>query len=269
MSFPRRDDPPRPFFSRHGDLFEGNDAARGPWDPGACHAGPVTGLLARAVEAAAPGYRLVRLTAELHRPVPMAGFRITATVTRASRSVVTTAATLTDAGGRPCASVHGLHLVEFPLEAPVPTAELDAPAFDDATPGPFPITEGRHDLPAFGTAVEARYPPGQTARPGPTTLWLRTPPLLDGEEPSPFQRVCPLADCGNAISRNSELDRFGFVNADVTIFLVRPPTGEWIGAEAVSHWQPTGIGLADAALFDRDGYIGRAVQSLVVRPVTA
>jgi len=166
-----------------------------------------------------------------------------------------------------CATATGLHLRRAEL-GEVPDPAVAGPVFADSRPGPFPIAAGRHGLPMFGNLVEARYPPGEGPMPGPTTIWLRTPDLLEGEQPSPFVSLCPLADCGNAVSRNAELDRMGFVNPDLTIFLVRPPRGRWLASQAVSHWQPSGVGLADAALFDADGFVGRAVQTLLLQPVT-
>ena len=35
---------------------------------------------------------------------------------------------------------------------------------------------------------------------------------------------------------------------------------------AISHWQPNGVGLSHATLFDEDGPIGNALQTLIVRP---
>jgi hypothetical protein len=48
--------------------------------------------------------------------------------------------------------------------------------------------------------------------------------------------------------------------------LHREPVGEWFGIQAVSHWQPDGIGMADALLFDTEGAVGRALQTLLIRP---
>ena len=252
------------FFRLEDGLYVGHDGARGPWDVGACHGGPVAGAMARELERLVPDLRLVRLTVELHRPVPMAGFQVAVSTTRTGRNVVATAAVLTDGDGRSCATAGGLHLRPADV-GPVPTASEPAPDFDGAQAGPFPIVTGRHDRPMFGTAVEARYPPGEDDEPGPTTLWLRTPAIVDGEEPSPFQVVCPLADCGNAISRNAGIDRIGFVNPDLTITLIRPPDGRWIASRARSYWEQSGVGLSDATLFDRHGLVGRAQQTLLLR----
>jgi len=97
-------------------------------------------------------------------------------------------------------------------------------------------------------------------------VWMETIAVLPGEEPSPFQRICPLADCGNAFSRHAEPDRVQFINADLTVALHRDPVGTWMGSRVWSHWQPSGIGLADALLFDDEGPVGRALQTLLLRP---
>ena len=113
--------------------------------------------------------------------------------------------------------------------------------------------------------VEMRYPVGHDHRPGPTTAWMRTVPLLPHEELSGFARICPLADCGNAISRNAEPGPIGFVNTDLTVVLHREPAGDWFGMQSVSHWQSDGFGMSDSLLFDDRGPVGRALQSLIVQ----
>ena len=101
-------------------------------------------------------------------------------------------------------------------------------------------------------------------------MWLRsTVPILADEEPSPFQRISPLADCGNGVSYNEYLDRVAFLNVDLTIALHRDPVGEWHAARAVSHWQSDGTGLSDAELFDTEGVVGRALQTLLLNPVAS
>ncbi len=46
--------------------------------------------------------------------------------------------------------------------------------------------------------------------------------------------------------------------------LHREPVGEWFASRSVSHWQDSGIGLADSELFDAEGAVGRATQSLIL-----
>ena len=95
---------------------------------------------------------------------------------------------------------------------------------------------------------------------------MRTVPLLPDEEASGFQRICPLADCGNAVSRNADPDPYAFMNTDLTVLLHRAPEGEWFGMDSVSRWEPAGVGISDSLLFDEHGAVGRAIQTLVIRP---
>ncbi len=148
----------------------------------------------------------------------------------------------------------------------MPTAAHHTPHLSASEAGPFPLTGHAHDLPAFDSGVQVQYPTGSGPRTGPNRIWMRTLPLLDTEEPSPFQRICPLADCGNAVSRNADPDRVAFMNTDLTILLHRSPVGEWLGMDSVSRWEPNGIGMSDSLLFDDAGPVGRALQSLILRP---
>ena len=257
------------FFTVDGDVFVPTDLARGPWDPEACHAGPPTGLMVRALEAALPELRLARISVDLGRPVPMAGFTVHAEVVRAGRATGNTRVAIVDRDGNERVTATGMHVgvAAVPLfEQRLDSTGVHTTRLADAVPGEFPIGPFRHGLPGFRNAVEVRYPDGEDDRPGPTTVWMRSVPLLAGEEPSQFQRICPLADCGNAFSRNAEPWQVQFVNTDLVVALHRDPVGEWLGSRAVSTWQPTGVGLADAVLFDDEGPVGRALQTLLLRP---
>jgi hypothetical protein len=263
------------FTSPDGRWFEPTALARGPWDADSCHAGPPTGLLARASELAVPGQPLVRLTVDLVRAVPMAGFAVEAEVTRAGRTVSTTVVRMLTGARAESTSARGLHVASYDGgEAggahglgDVPTAEVDGPRLVEAVPGRFPITRTVHGLTCFVDAVETAFPPGQDGSTGPSTLWMRAPRLIAEEEPSAFQRICPLADCGNAVSRNEDVGRLAFMNADLTIALHRRPEGEWFASESVSHWHADGHGISDSRLHDVHGPVGRAVQTLLLRPL--
>ncbi len=255
-----------PFFALHdGDWFVGNDGARGPWSADACHAGPVTGLLVRALEQAVPEKQLVRITADYVRPIPMSGFRIEAETLRDGRAVGAGRAALIDRDGKVCATATSLHIVRSDFDR-LPTTTIATPNHADALPGEFVVETAHHDKPFFRDSIEVRYPPGENNDPGPTTIWMRTPQLLPDEMPSPFQRICPLADCGNGTSRNANLDEATFVNPDLTIVLHRLPETEWLALSAISFWEPSGIGLSQGTLFDENGPVGVASQTLLIQP---
>jgi hypothetical protein len=247
-----------------GEWYVPTDLARGPWDPTACHGGPPAALLARASEQAVPGMRLARLMVELERPVPMAGFRIDTSVTRAGRTTATTSMEIVTDDGRTMVRARGLHVSEREVLASAVGDDLVTPRLADALPGPFPFSTPRHGQFGFREATELRYPVGEDNGEGATTVWMHTIDLLPGEAMSPFQRVCPLADCTNAFSRHRDGGEIGFVNADLYVALHRDPSGEWIGMRTASVWEPGGVALARGHLFDEHGSIGIAAQVLVL-----
>lgn len=257
------------FFTREwrGDheWFLPTDHCRGPWHEAHCHAGPPTGLLARAAEQAGAGKRLIRLTVNLLRPVPFAGFLIDCTPMHQGRTLSIFRTRVLDADHRVCAQAEALLLQ--PGSTPgVATSRRSVGTPEDAAPGDFPIQSARHDLPFFsGSGVQVRYPAGHDGGPGPSVAWLKTVPLLDDETPTPFQRICPLADCGNAFSRNAELSEMVFMNPDLTLVLNRDPEGDWLATDVQGYWESNGMGMSDALLFDRHGVVGRAVQTLLLQ----
>ena len=135
-----------------------------------------------------------------------------------------------------------------------------APEAPDASlPAAFPFAGRRL---GYGGLVETRVARGQFFA-GPCAIWFRLRhPLLPDEVPSVYQRVAVAADSGNGISAVLDFKSYTFVNSDLTINLLRRPRGEWICLDARTHLGPDGCGLAESALFDTDGLIGRATQSL-------
>lgn len=257
--------PPASFFVQDDEgAFIPTPLTRGPWDVSACHAGPPTGLLARALERVVASHRLTRLTVSLLRPIPMEGFQIKVDVQREGRTTALATAKLVGRSGKEAALAEGLFIARSSV-GPCTTIEQNPPDFASAVAGAFPIHSVGHQEVCFINAVEIRFPPGEDGFPGPTTLWMKTPVLLPNELPSPFQAICPLADCGNAVGRNEEPTQMHFVNPDLTIVLHRDPEGEWFASTSKSHWGTDGIGLAEAELFDRKGSVGRAVQTLLLR----
>jgi hypothetical protein len=212
-----------------------------------------------------PDQPLRRLTVDLTRPIPHAGFRIESAVTRPGRTVSTTEMTIVDGDGKPVITARGMHVAEGEPND-FPTTPYDTPVLAEARPGRFPIELAAHGLPMFRGGVEVRYPPDEEPQPGPTRMWMRTVPLLPDEHGSGFQRICPLADCGNAVSRNAEPEHYAFMNTDLTVLLHRQPAGDWFGMDSVSRWEPTGVGISDSLLFDEHGPVGRAIQTLLIRP---
>jgi Thioesterase-like superfamily len=101
---------------------------------------------------------------------------------------------------------------------------------------------------------------------GPSAIWFRLRhPLIEGEAPSPIERVAVAADSGNGISAILDFSRYVFVNSDLTVNLLRKPEGEWICIEAQTLLGPASGGLAEARIYDTAGLVGRSTQSLALR----
>ncbi|MPZ53806.1 MAG: thioesterase family protein, partial [Acidimicrobiia bacterium] len=239
------------FTTDDGAWFQPTDLARGPWEADACHAGPPTALMLREVERLLPDYPTVRLTIELHRPIPMSGFRLESEVIRSGRTIASTGIRIVD-DERIYASAVTMQLAKVDVEVSNP--EVSTPDFSDSVPGEFPITETLHSLPSFVDSMEVRYDPsGSMGKGGPTTMWMRTVPILADEEPSGFQRIGPVADCGNGVSFNDPISQITCINADLNLVLHREPVGEWLCTSAVSYGTNHGIGVSNATLSDTGG----------------
>jgi hypothetical protein len=89
---------------------------------------------------------------------------------------------------------------------------------------------------------------------------------VPGEEPTPLQRTAAAADFGNGVSAPARFEELRFLNADLTIHLHRLPVGEWVCLDAMMWMSDTGVALAESALFDEEGPIGRSLQSLLLEP---
>ena len=251
----------------HG-RYRASELTRGPWDPQHQHAGPPIALVCRAIERAAQAHGLThlsRLTANLLRPVPIGELAVEVAVDYAGRNAGHYSARLVAAGkdvARFTALVQRESAVALPERLaghPLPMAP-EAP--DASLPAAFPFAGRRL---GYGDLVETRVARGQFFA-GPCAIWFRLRhPLLPDEVPSVYQRVAVAADSGNGISAVLDFKSYTFVNSDLTINLLRRPRGEWICLDARTHLGPDGCGLAESALFDTDGLIGRATQSLSVR----
>ena len=81
---------------------------------------------------------------------------------------------------------------------------------------------------------------------------------MPGEAPTPWQRALVAADAGHGVAVPAPLAEYTFINADLSVHLVRPLRGEWVGLESRSVAEPSGIGLCRTRLWDADGVAGRA-----------
>jgi hypothetical protein len=258
---------PDAIFTRDKDLYLPTELARGPWTPEAQHGGAPAALLARLVEGFEGGAAMFvsRLTIELLRPVPIAPLTARTRLTRPGRKVQLVEASLfngdTEVARCTALRIRRADLTLPDLPRPAPPAR---PSAGIASLPPWAAEVGYRAFHSAG--VEHRFVAGSFEHPGPAVDWIRLRvPLVEGEATSPLSRVAAAADFGNGVSWVlNRSDGFSFINPDLTIYLHRYPAGEWVCLDAVTYVQPHGVGLAESLVFDEQGPIGRAAQSLLI-----
>ncbi|WP_028479417.1 thioesterase family protein [Nocardia sp. CNY236] len=252
-------DPQRP------DRFLSTELTRGPWSPDAQHAGPPSALLGHVIERCEPrpGFQIGRVAVEILGPVPLAPLTAQAHVARRGRSVELIEATLsTDRGPVMRANAWRFKLAEPELPVPEPYVPSGTrPGVEQGSTQPFPSSEPV----GFHTAIEYRFVTGSFVEPGPSICWIRIKhPIVAGTDPSPLERTLAAADSGNGVSSVLDWTRYLFINTDLVVSLHRQPVGEWVCLDAVTYPQTHGIGLAESALYDEKGPLGRSTQTLLL-----
>ena len=256
-----------PLYLAQGADFVPTEHTRGPWDPRHQHGGAVAALVARAVErTAGDEFCVTRVTVELMRPVPLERLAVDIAVPRPGRRVL--GITVSVSAGDLEVEVVRAHAVavrraDMPAGGGLETFLEPGP--DEGVVLPFGFDED--DKPAFHrTGMEVRFVDGGADRPGPAKAWFRLRrPVVGDEQPSGVQRAAAAADFGNGISWMLPFDKWIFLNPDLTLHLSRPPLGEWIGLDALTLPSDQGMAMAESAVYDRDGRLGRAAQSLLLQ----
>jgi Thioesterase-like superfamily len=248
-------------------VFRAGPLTRGPWHPDHQHAGPPSALICRAVEGAAKESgltHLARLTVNLMRPAPIGECRIEVTADYLGRNAGHFSGRLIS-GGKEVARFTALAQREEDFILPEGTLGHPPPR------APRPVSESPVVVPSkpeetgYWSLVENRVAEGKIFE-GPSAIWFRlNHALVKGETPSPYQRAAVAADSGNGISAVLDFHKYVFLNSDLTINLAHRPVGEWICLQSRTVLGGNGCGMAESALYDENGLVGRATQSLAVR----
>jgi Thioesterase-like superfamily len=241
------------------------EAALSPWSDQALHGGPPTMLMAREIErvpADQPMF-ITRLTVELMRPVGRTPLAVRSRLVRPGRKVQIVEASLWN-GEQEVARATALRLRRAVVEVPndkEPPPHGPPESVKEWTGG-YRSGRAYHLL---GVEGRAELNPGGAF--GPRWAWFRLKlPLVPGEEPSGLLRICAAADFPNGISNVVDPRVVSYLNPDLTIYVQRLPIDEWVMVDARTWLDGEGTGLAEGALYDRHGRIGRSLQSLLVEP---
>jgi Thioesterase-like superfamily len=255
-------------FARAGDTWTPSAHAVGPWDPAQLHGGAPSALLVDAAQALAPELQVVRASFDFLAPVPLAPLELGVRVVKPGRRVVLVEGELRTDGRTVMAARVMLMRRGAPIALP-PGA-----GFGDGLPcaGPagsvpvaFPLAAAEDAAAFHRTGMEIRFADGTGYGSGHAYAWFRLAhPLVAGVEPAPAARAVAAADFANGVSHAVGFETHVFVNADLTVTLVRDPVGPWVLLDARTRLDPQGIGWASAVLHDERGPIGFSQQSLFV-----
>ncbi|MEJ9080457.1 acyl-CoA thioesterase domain-containing protein [Gordonia malaquae] len=246
------------FFTVRDDTsLHAEPLAISPWSATQVGGYAVCGALARAVEAemADSGLSPLRFTVDLVKPVRSDGFTTRTTVVRRGpRMSVVDAAVVQDGEVRARAtSVFVVPSDEPPGELwqsadPLPTPPEGADAV-----GPPLISSGHN-------AWSRDYRMHQNA--GRKSAWQTFPPLVAGEDMTPFQRAVTMSETTSLVCHWGT-EGAGFINTDATLALVRLPIGGSVGLRADSQVSSAGLSVGTATMFDRHGVVGHCTVTAI------
>lgn len=242
---------------------------RGPWDNAMQHGGPPSALLARAVDRELGGEHTewipVRTVVELLRPVPIATLRTRASIESRGRKALRAMASLEHEGVDIARA--RVTMVRSTPEAPeTAVGALDAgasfPRPDDLDP--FEFSFFLHPV-GYHRAMELRISEGWPAAGAQAWARMRVP-LVEGEEPSGWERALCFADAAHGCAPGLDPRRHILVNPDLELSLLRRPIGEWIGLDIRTVTSGIGTGITRSRVVDERGEVGGTSAALVVRP---
>lgn len=243
----------QPFFTRDGDTFLPTKIASGPWDPNSLHGRVITGLLGLVIEERHSGPEFVpaRLTVDMFRlPTIDRPVEVSTRLIRDGMRIRVVEAEFVSGGvGMAKASCQLLRKTQNPEGNIWSPPNWDAPKPADIPPPTDPRL-GMHGK------WTTRPILGQMGSLGPRRLWMSEVRELVGGSPlTPFVRVAVGADFASPFA-NAGDQGLAFINSDVTLYLHRLPTTEWIGFEVVNHHSADGIAIGECWLYDEAGPIG-------------
>jgi hypothetical protein len=244
------------------NVVTGPDAA-GPWDPRMQHGSAPASLVVWAAEripTPVPMF-IARVTIDLMRPVPLAPLTIETDILREGRKIQLCSIRLL-ADGTVVVGASVLKIKAQPLELPDEIKELPV---ELPSPEQSIVEDGHAATSPFVRSVSMRAARGRFGKAGAGAIWFRVDKsLIEGQAVSQAMRAVVAADFSNGTASTLDFRAWTYINADLTVSFSRQPVGDWILLDGDSWIGPDGRGLAMSRLADRQGYFGRAVQSLVI-----
>lgn len=247
------------------DRFLPTVHAQGAWSPDELHFSPVAGLLTHHLLTSAGSQlaghgRMSRITFDILGQIGRDEITIDSRVVRPGRTIELVESTAT-IRGRAAVTARAWFLGDIDTAtvagtqfADIPDGELGSSRLTESWPGGF-ISSVR------GADVAAHQP-------GRGTSWVGTDlALLADVAVDPVAAYVGLVDTANGVAVREDPTRWMFPNVDLTIHFFRTPVGTPVGMDTRVSFGPSGQGLTSTVLYDREGPVGTAAQSLTVRPL--
>jgi hypothetical protein len=253
---------PESFFVKDGASLIPTELTRGPWSNDHQHGGPPSALMVRAVETFgedAKSFFVARILVDYLRPIPLAKLDVQVEPTKLGKMAQRFVVRVTS-GGDELMRANVLRLLKRESAA-LSTRPEALPSPEGVAP--MNLNFFKSEI-GYHRGIEGRYVRGRFGD-NVVTVWARQlKPLVAGETPSGLQRAVLVADAESGLCNPLDIRRFTFVNPDLVVMVDREPQGEWIGVDAYSTASPLGTGIAQAALHDVYGPVGRSAQTLVI-----
>ena len=222
---------------------------QGAWNDHEQHMGPVSGLIAHAIDQHEPRAEmlLARICYEILGVIPAEPTSVTVETIRPGRTIELVEATLV-AEERPVVRARAWRIargdtasVAGGLPEPLPPPDTFAPWDGRA------VWSG-----GYIASLDMRGHPQNS--PGRGRGWIHPGvPLVEGVEVSPTAAYLGLVDTANGIAVREDPRSWMFPNVDLTVHLIREPVAGWVGFDTTVVFGSDGLGVTSSTLYDVEG----------------
>ena len=244
--------------------FESTEGTGSNWDTSIQHGSPPLALLTKVIEelAAGRGMQVGRLTLDILGAIPVAPVAVRAWVSRPGSRICMITSEMT--ATQPDGSERAVARMSAWLIA---TSDTRDAVLDRYPPMPRTADTGfRHSWQGRPGYLETVTWVPQPDDAGASVVWLEPLiSLVDDEELTDLQRLAMVVDSANGVGATLDPNQFTFMNTDTTVHLHRAPVGSEFCLRARGSIGPDGLGSTTAELFDKQGFIGTSVQTLLVQ----
>lgn len=262
------------FFNQDDDVFTPQAAAGSPWSETMQHGGPVNAIITMSIEAIAEEtcMKVARLTIDILKPVPMKPVKVKSHFLRKGGKMAVLDTFLTVEGSdEPVASGRAVLLKAQQGQNPVFDVAGSLPESRDSIASePWIPKEMAAGLPPGLHELIRFHPSNNKERP---IFWINgDADMLQDRAMTSLEQCTTTADMTTVLAARMRVLQegvaspaaMGLMNTNTTIHFSRPPVGEWFAFTDHFIEVNDGYGIAECAIYDELGCIGRVAQNLIV-----